>query len=98
VYFNGSSWEIEVVDSVGSVGLFTSIALDTNDHAHISYYDNANEDLKYAYYNGSSWNTTTVDSDGNVGIFTSIALDSSDRPHISYCDWSNGDLKYAWFG
>jgi PKD repeat protein len=81
------------------VGRHTSIALDSSDHPHISYYDVTNCDLKYARWTGSAWEIETVDSAGDVGTDTSIALDSSDHPHISYCDLTNGDLKYArWMG
>ncbi len=92
--WNGSSWDIETVDS----GSHTSLALDASGYAHISYYDAG--DLKYAAWNGSSWDIQTVDSPGNVGYYTSLALDASGYPHISYEDGSpNNDLKYAaWNG
>jgi len=89
-------WYIEVIDSIGEVGLWTSLALDSNDYPHISYYDNTNYDLKYAYQNDSGWYTVTVDSNGNVGCYTSLALDTSNYPHISYADYNSYDLKYAY--
>ena len=88
-------WHIETVDSEGYVGAFTSIALDSNNNPHISYYDDSNDNLKYAYYDGSGWHIETVDSEGDVGSYTSIALDSRGYPHISYYDATNGDLKYT---
>ena len=97
--WNGSSWDIETVDSEGAVGRYTSLALDSSSYPHISYYDNANDDLKYACWNGSSWDIETVDSANDVGQFASLALDSSDNPHISYLDWSDDELKYThWNG
>ena len=49
-----AGWHIETVDSKGSVGLYTSLALDSRGNAHISYYDSANFDLKYAFWDTSS--------------------------------------------
>ncbi|MDP6333950.1 MAG: putative Ig domain-containing protein, partial [Candidatus Poseidoniaceae archaeon] len=66
----------------------------SNDAVHISYFDGANDDLKYATDKSGSWATTTVDSTGDVGRFASIALDSNDAVHISYYDNTNDDLKY----
>jgi len=91
----GGSWHIETVDSAGYVGWYTSIALDSSGHPHISYLSIPG-DLKYAYYDGT-WHIETVDKTGNVGLHTSIALDSSGHPHISYYDDTNGDLKYAYY-
>jgi len=43
-------WEISTVDSEGDVGLFTSLAIDSLDLPHISYYDKTLGELKYASY------------------------------------------------
>ncbi|OGS43158.1 MAG: hypothetical protein A2539_08540 [Elusimicrobia bacterium RIFOXYD2_FULL_34_15] len=81
------------------MGEFTSIAVDTNNSPHISYYDVTNYDLKYASWTGTNWSIKTVDSTGVVGDYTSIALDTNNRPHISYRAGTNYDLKYAsWTG
>lgn|GEM_PF-2031135 len=88
-------WFTDTLDSIGSVGTGTSIALDGSGGVHISYYDESNAVLKYATSALGTWSTETVDSSGAVGRFSSIALDASGYAHISYYDESNATLKYA---
>jgi len=90
-----AEWTIETVDNAGDVGWFTSIATDSNNKVHISYYDATNRDLKYATNASGLWVAETVDSVGMVGWFTSIATDSNNKVHISYLDVYNSNLKYA---
>jgi hypothetical protein len=104
VTFNcsGSTWTFQSVDSVGRVGLFSSLAIDVNGYPHISYFDETLGDLKYATWNGSGWSVVTVDDAGAVGEYSSLVLDSHGYPHISYLDltsFTKHGLKYAcWNG
>jgi hypothetical protein len=78
-----SGWHFEIIDTGGSVGIETSLALDEKEHAHISYFDYGNGALKYAYRDASGWHTQSVESGINTdGI--SLTLDDMGYPHISY--------------
>jgi len=97
--WNGTNWNVERVDEEEVMGLFTSLALDSSDNPHISYYDETEGQLKYAKWTGTGWQTEVVDNQGDVGLFTSITLDSKDYPHITYVDYWDRTLKYArWDG
>jgi hypothetical protein len=92
---NTGGWDITTVDSMGDLMGHTSLALDSTGLAHISYYDQTNQQLMYAVGSGSSWDLETVDSVGSPAGDISLALDSGGFAHISYYDATNGDLMYA---
>jgi uncharacterized repeat protein (TIGR01451 family) len=97
-WWDGAAWHVELVDDSGQIWLL-SLALDSADRPHISYFDDTADVLKHAWWDGVQWHKETVDSSGRVGLYSSIALDSADRPHISYFDATAESLKYArWDG
>lgn len=69
----GGSWSTELADGSPRVGHYSSLALDSSDNPHISYFDFEHGDLKLALKSGS-WTTETIDSNGLTGIETSMAL------------------------
>ena len=79
-----------------SWGYFNSLALDSGNKPHVSFYDDINKKLGYAYHDCSIWQKTHIPSDvPEEGLATSLALDGSDLPHISFVDQANRQLKYA---
>ena len=105
-FVDGStSWAVEEVDNIASVGTLTSIACNSESEVYISYYDTTNTALKRArgYWkviNGTPtwvWSRTTVDGQGSAsaGRFSSIQVDTADVVKISYYDLTNKDLKFA---
>jgi hypothetical protein len=92
---SGGGSPYKTIDSEGDVGLYNSIAVDSSDNVHVSYYDSTNGDLKYATNESGTFLTQVIDSAGVVGRASSIAVDSADNVHIAYYDNTNRDLKYA---
>ena len=90
---DGGTWTFYDFETDNDEESYISMALDTMDRPHVSYYDgyilSQPHDLKYAYFNGSSWNAVVVDASGQVGRGSSLALDSRNLPHISYYDETN---------
>ncbi len=97
-YYDGNTWQFELVDPSATAGAFASIAMDWDDNIHIAYYDTGTQDLKYAFFNRRAgfWTIETVDSSGDVGKFTSLTLDSNAKPHIAYFDEDRDYLLYAY--
>ncbi|MBN2546085.1 MAG: exo-alpha-sialidase, partial [Spirochaetes bacterium] len=88
----GETWplaNIKTVDSSTGAGQYSSLAV-SDATIYISYYENLNDDLKFARSDdgGTTWpaaNIKTVDSTGNVGMSSSLAVNGS-NVYISYYD------------
>lgn len=74
------------VDSTNDVGQGNSIAVDSQNHIHISYADQTNGQTKHAEFDGSSWSYMTTSSFSYLGTATiwgtQIKIDSADDLHI----------------
>jgi hypothetical protein len=100
---NHNGWIVEIIDTAGDVGQFSSLALDSFDNPHIIYFNYAHPYLlKYAYKTGSNWVLEIVDNNNFTGFANtgrSIAIDSQDKIHIVYlCEHFNPwwcQVKYA---
>jgi len=102
-------WTTSTVDTgaiaADVVGEHTSMAVLANGNPAISYYDNTNDDLKFARNSAAdgsgTWTITSVDGTGiapasgnNVGQYTSLAIVNG-NPAIAYYDVTASALKYA---
>ncbi len=91
--WNGSEWLVTTTPGKSCI----SLALDSNDVPHISYYDHTDHSIGYAILNGASWDSTVLDNYSGTCEGTSIVIDSSERPLIAYYNY--GSVKYAeWNG
>jgi len=93
----GPDWTIQTIDSVGSVGAYTSL-VSAGANCAISYFDQTRKDLKVARRIGGVWSAQPVDTAGFVGEFSSmvrLGSQAGDSLEIAYYDRSNGNLKIA---
>ena len=90
-----NAWNKIVLDWV-DYGVYTSIAVDTNDLVHISFSDGNHLMYTHQIRDGYTilWATYTVAT--AHAIYTSLALDETDRPYISYYNADSKNLCWAW--
>ena len=90
---------LTTLDSVGSIGMQTSATIGADGLGLISYYDQANGDLKVAHCANAACTSatkSTVDSAGTVGYYSSsVAIGADGLGLISYYDFTNLHLKVA---
>ena len=72
-----------------------AISLTADDYPGICYYDQINQELKYAVFGGLLWSITTIDCAGDVGRGCDVAHDSYGYAHFSYFDATHNVLKWA---
>ena len=88
---------VTVIDSVGEVGTFSSLAIGTDGFPIISYYDDTNDNLKIAHCDDAACTSalafTLVDDPGNVGRLSSIDIGGDGFPVISYYDETNLTIR-----
>jgi len=94
--WDGTQWVIE--DAVANPSTQGSaMALDSQDHPHIVYYDSSNGALGYTSWDGSAWVPETITS-GSSYLAVEIDMDSQDHPHISFIDTNAVQMSYAYWG
>jgi hypothetical protein len=79
---DGSGWQVEVVDSSVWVGIYSSLAIDSQGYLHASYIGIDPYRLCYAYQDASGWHTETV-AEAFPGALT-LALNADDEAQIVY--------------
>ena len=92
-YYDGSTWYTFLLDYRGTG---SSIAVDADNHPHISYIVSGFEPrdtLKYARYDGNQWVIQTITTNALYLYPTSIALTSSGKAYISFYGYNGQDWE-----
>jgi hypothetical protein len=104
-HWDGTNWKTEALQ-VGAklIEYYTSIALDSEDHPMITYYEvlsNSSPDytlrLRSVKFNGQSWEVSTIDRGLGSGKFNSMAIGKDGVPQIAYANVHDetAGLRYA---
>ena len=98
IYRDEQGWSTPVVlDAVGDVGQYASMAFGPDGALHMAYYDATNKDLKYLRKEATAaqWSVGNVlDAAGDVGRFASLGMSARGYPNIAYYDADNQSLKF----
>jgi hypothetical protein len=98
IYRDEQGWSTPVVlDAMGDVGQYASMAFGPDGALHVAYYDATNKDLKYLHKEAAAahWSVGSVlDAAGDVGRFASLGVSARGYPNIAYYDADNQSLKF----
>ncbi len=88
-FINGGWNNIVIAQDIGFSFLNSrpfSIKFSSQGQLGLAYYDDREDDLKYATYNdfNNSWQNQTLDSNNNTGEYPSLAYDSNGNPAIAF--------------
>jgi hypothetical protein len=93
-----TQWDFGIVVPVQRVQPWTSIsiAVDSGNTPHISYYNTVDRSVHYLTREGMTWNRDTVAGTGGAGgWWNALAVDGNSRPHIVYFNPVTQRVEYA---
>jgi len=91
------AWKTESPDPTGDVGSFSTIELDSKEHAHIAYRGITNKELRYATNAGGAWKVQILYATGNSGRWASMTRAPSGTIHIIFEDDNVPQLRHFAF-
>jgi hypothetical protein len=89
-------WSNEKVDAEGSSGSYCHITLSARENPVISYFEEANGDLKVALKSYGRWQIGRYDTAGITGTWTSIAVNSQGAIGVAYRSQNPDALRFRY--
>ena len=93
-YYLGGTWHAENISGANQ-GDYSSMDLDSSDHAHVAFNNRSAGELVYGYRGSIGWEVESVTELMGYG-WVSLIMDDADRPHIAF--YTGGNLRYAYKG
>jgi len=98
-YFDGVTWYVQTVDHRTGTGACNSLALDREDHPHISY-SMSSGFLGFASQNQTGWNRSLADFIDAKGKRTldgdnSLAIGADGEPRIAYINTTDRTVNFS---
>jgi hypothetical protein len=90
-----SEWFFEQIEAGGDFGIWSSVFIDSMNIPHVSYFDAADGNLKYAMRLDGMWTVETIDATGSVGSWNVLTLDSKGLPLVAYESIDSHELRFA---
>ena len=98
LHYDGADWTSQEVSTSALFGPI-GIAVDSNNHPHISYAangaDQCGNGLRIASHDGSSWAYDVVEAGNNRGCESAILIDENDNIYIAYQNRDESKLNIA---
>lgn len=100
VFLSGMPWEMKewktkTIDSIGDVGMFNALKVDSAGSVHVAYYDATGHKIKYAVLSLDTVKIEDVAKQVKEGTVLSLALDQNGIPNISYYGSNGKGLRLA---
>jgi hypothetical protein len=87
------TWQSYLVDTIGlAAGWRTSLRLDDNHAIHLTYYNWANDQLKYATNASGAWVKTVLSGSGETNVWDHNMDFENNKVYVSY---TSGGLKFT---
>ncbi len=99
-HYNGSAWQVDLLDEAVGVGAGASMAIDSEDNLYIVYADDYNKKLKFKYIDHSGFQGEPVwiaDIGSSNYRHTAVAVDNNKTISVVYTDYASNALKYIKF-